>query len=645
MLAAFITLAAALGGGDDVAIRFPRARDVVFMGAAPSALPLTIAVRSAVRTACVAGCRVCIGVHAEGSSTQEQLAKEGCFDVDLAAETADPLLSTVAIDGLVARSDYVARVRVVAAASRAEIARAESAFRVGAARSGLRAGETLVHRACHVFCRVEAAWIDRKPLRAPCAGAAAARGERVEAARAPPRCAALHRGTERGATLGIAWQVGGPIGWAILGENLAAHLLELGIDPLPISAVNELGALRPARARALGPQVARAAALMADAWQHCGDPVHEKLLLPFPIVFSLGEDFGQVSRPDEFGRFFSSVARGNIGLAFLESAALRPALAALYDGPLFVGSAWNAGVVRGATGRRDVHIFTQGVDPLLFHVARPAQAQRGRGGEHLGGGDHESDASSDVRDGVFSVFSGGKLELRKGQDIAVAAFREFSARVRAREPSARLELVTSWHHAWSELMDIELALHARSRPGTRSNGTLLLGAWLEEHGVRREEWRNVGVTPHDGMAAVLHSVDVALFPNRCEGGLNLVAMEALACGTPTVLSQNTGHHDLIDAVKGAKGSYPIATQRDVVVRGEATRRDAWGESDVGEIADALEAVYYARADAKQRGRFASQRIRTRFSWLACAADFVGVLRQRGLVVPRLAATAAAAATL
>jgi glycosyltransferase involved in cell wall biosynthesis len=632
MITLFFAIVAATAA-DDVAIRFPRAHDVVFLGAAPSTLPLTVALRPAVRSACVAGCRVCIGVHAARSSAEEQRAKEGCFDVDLAAETADPLLSTLAIDGLTPHADYVARVRVVAAAPRAEIARAESSFRVGDARSGLRAGETLVHRACHVFCRVEAAWIDRRPVRAPCAGIATARGERVAAARAPPRCAALHRGTERGATLGLAWQVGGPFGWAILGENLAAHLLELGVDPLPLSAVNELGALRPARARALAPQVARAAALMANAWQHCGDPVHEKLLLPFPIVFSLGEDFGQVSRPDEFGRFFSSVANGNIGLAFLESAALRPALAAVYDGPLFVGSAWNADVARGATGRRDVYVFTQGVDPLLFHVARPAHARR-RGGD--GGG-------SAVGGGVFSVFSGGKLELRKGQDIAVAAFREFSARVRAREPSARLELVTSWHHAWSELVDIELALHARSRPGTRSNGTLLLGAWLEEHGVRAAEWRNVGVTPHDEMAAVLHAVDVALFPNRCEGGLNLVAMEALACGTPTVLSRNTGHRDLIDAVEGATGSYPIATQRDVVVRGEATRRDAWGESDVGEVADALEAVYYGRADAKQRGRFASQRIRTRFSWLACAADFVGVLRRRGLLVPRLAATAAAAA--
>jgi glycosyltransferase involved in cell wall biosynthesis len=40
--------------------------------------------------------------------------------------------------------------------------------------------------------------------------------------------------------------------------------------------------------------------------------------------------------------------------------------------------------------------------------------------------------------------------------------------------------------------------------------------------------------------------DVAVFPNRCEGGMNLVAMEAIATGVSVILANGTGQADLID---------------------------------------------------------------------------------------------------
>ena len=44
--------------------------------------------------------------------------------------------------------------------------------------------------------------------------------------------------------------------------------------------------------------------------------------------------------------------------------------------------------------------------------------------------------------GRFVVFSGGKLEHRKGQDVAVAAFRDFQKT----HPQLRPLLVTAWYH-------------------------------------------------------------------------------------------------------------------------------------------------------------------------------------------------------
>ena len=57
------------------------------------------------------------------------------------------------------------------------------------------------------------------------------------------------------------------------------------------------------------------------------------------------------------------------------------------------------------------------------------------------------------------------------------------------------------------------------------------------------------------MASLLKQADIAVFPNRCEGGTNLVAMEAIACGIPTVLSANSGHLDLMRL--GCPGVVPM----------------------------------------------------------------------------------------
>jgi hypothetical protein len=43
------------------------------------------------------------------------------------------------------------------------------------------------------------------------------------------------------------------------------------------------------------------------------------------------------------------------------------------------------------------------------------------------------------------------------------------------------------------------------------------------------------------MPQILREIDVAVVPNRFEGGTNLVAMECMACGMPVILSANTGY--------------------------------------------------------------------------------------------------------
>jgi glycosyltransferase involved in cell wall biosynthesis len=91
-------------------------------------------------------------------------------------------------------------------------------------------------------------------------------------------------------------------------------------------------------------------------------------------------------------------------------------------------------------------------------------------------------------------------------------------------------------------------------------------------------------------------MDLAIFPNRCEGGTNLVAMETMACGIPCVLSENTGHMDLT----GDDRAFVLRAQRKVEADMLAT--DGWGESDIDELVACMETAYDNRQNALDRGQ-------------------------------------------
>ena len=101
------------------------------------------------------------------------------------------------------------------------------------------------------------------------------------------------------------------------------------------------------------------------------------------------------------------------------------------------------------------------------------------------------------------------------------------------------------------------------------------------------------------MPTILREMDVAVFPNRAEGGTNLVAMECMACGLPVILSRNTGHIDLIEN----DNCYTLDDQRQTT-RGFAgiDGVQGWGESQIDEAVERLEQVYVDRAEAKHAFR-------------------------------------------
>jgi glycosyltransferase involved in cell wall biosynthesis len=236
---------------------------------------------------------------------------------------------------------------------------------------------------------------------------------------------------------------------------------------------------------------------------------------------------------------------------------------------IVTGSSWNTEVLRGS-GIGPTACVLQGVDPTLFH---PAPAS-GLSGDR------------------FLVFSGGKLEPRKGQDLVLRAFKIFAAR----HPEALL--VTAWHSPWPRLA-AALGTESGLAPVPFSqSGYVDVVRWAVNNGLKESQVMDIGLVPNWFMPTVLRETQAALFMNRCEGGTNLVAMECMACGVPTILPANTGHLDLLQ--DGAAR----ALERQGKPRAPAGIRgiDGWGESDVEEAADALEAIYVDRAAASETSR-------------------------------------------
>jgi glycosyltransferase involved in cell wall biosynthesis len=193
------------------------------------------------------------------------------------------------------------------------------------------------------------------------------------------------------------------------------------------------------------------------------------------------------------------------------------------------------------------------------------------------------------------------MERRKAQDIVLLAFRAFAAR----RPDA--VLVTSWHSPWPVAA---LTMNANPAIGAvelTPQGRLDPTAWAVANGIPAEQFIDLGTVPNHLMAQVLREMDVALFPNRCEGGTNLVAMECMACGVPTIVADNTGQRDLV--ATGAP--YALTRQSEVLLADSGT--DGWGECDIEETVAALEHAYTHREEARQRGLAGAQAMRG-WSW-------------------------------
>lgn len=214
------------------------------------------------------------------------------------------------------------------------------------------------------------------------------------------------------------------------------------------------------------------------------------------------------------------------------------------------------------------------------------------------------------------LFSGGKLEYRKGQDIVLAAF----AQLAKRHPD--LTLVTAWNNPWPHsVTSLRESPYVQYRLTTGSDPLKWLRAQVTQlcQSVDLDPSRVEvhGLLRAPAMAALYASTDLGLFPNRGEAGTNLVLMEYCATGRPTVATVTTGHQDLVDAI-----TYPLPPRIEAQARG-------WDQPDLQEVVDAVEMALDDRADWADWGRQAAQGIAP-LTWEATARSIQKGLRHCGV---------------
>jgi glycosyltransferase involved in cell wall biosynthesis len=371
-------------------------------------------------------------------------------------------------------------------------------------------------------------------------------------------------------TVTLQWSMSSASGWGVYGLNAGLHWAA-DPDVLPVFAgllTDGHIVLDPLRMIRLAPVIGQSRELETRLAAHPGKSMHVR---------------GTVLRPLGNGVLAGRAAHevmltgdATLGTIFFEHTTFDAAARERARQYAFIvtGSTWNQQVLE-RNGISHVATVLQGIDPTLFHPAPRSGLYADR----------------------FIVFSGGKLEHRKGQDLVLLAFRAFVAR----HPEALL--VTAWHSPWPQVARDITADNSRAGPVPfDDDGRPDVLAWAAANGMPQGSVMDIGQVPNMLMPTILRDMDVAVLPSRCEGGTNLVAMECMACGIPTILSANTGHLDLV----AAERCIPLARQTPVAPSHPKLGTQDWGESDVDEIVEALERVWRDRAAAVQIGAAAAR---------------------------------------
>ena len=263
---------------------------------------------------------------------------------------------------------------------------------------------------------------------------------------------------------------------------------------------------------------------------------------------------------------------------------------------IVTGSKWCEEVLRNH-GLNQVTTIIQGTDPQLFN---PAHAEK------------------ELFKDCFVVFSGGKFELRKGQDIVIKAYKV----LQDRHPDVML--INAWYNPWPFSMQTMATSPYIKCSITERDYLKAINNILLENGIDLNRVINVLPRQNAQMARLYKNTDVGLFPNRCEGGTNLVLMEYMACGKPVIASFSSGHKDILNP----SNSILIKNMKPLNINSRGALQAVWDDPDLDETIEHLEKAYQNRDNLSLIGQQAGSDM-AHFTWKKTGKAFYNLLRNQG----------------
>jgi glycosyltransferase involved in cell wall biosynthesis len=239
-----------------------------------------------------------------------------------------------------------------------------------------------------------------------------------------------------------------------------------------------------------------------------------------------------------------------------------------YD-TVVTGSSWCEQVLR-RHGLQNVTTIIQGIDPTIFNLTH---------------------ADKEYLPESFVIFSGGKFELRKGQDLVMRAVKVMQDRY------PDVVLVNSWYNHWPASMQTMAASpYVRFSPDSGDYSRVMQKV-LGDNGLDLNRVIILPPYPNVMMTRIYRNSDIGIFPNRCEGGTNLVMMEYMACGKPVIASYSSGHRDVLTT----SNSLPLMRLRPLSIADATGPIAVWDDPDLDELIAQLDWAYHHREQITHLG--------------------------------------------
>jgi tetratricopeptide (TPR) repeat protein/glycosyltransferase involved in cell wall biosynthesis len=281
-------------------------------------------------------------------------------------------------------------------------------------------------------------------------------------------------------------------------------------------------------------------------------------------------------------------ARGtrNYGYTFFENELTEQSIenAKQYD-LILAGSSWCRDRML-EKGIQNCDVLIQGIDPKRFYPIK---------------GDKSQDR--------FVIFSGGKFELRKGQDLILRAVKILQNKY------PDVYLVNCWYNLWPEsLRQMTSSPYIAFSFSENASWIDTMQRTYQDNGLDPNRVFTMELVAQHQLRSLFKQTDIGVFPNRCEGGTNLVLMEYMACAKPVIATVASGHKDILTQ----ENALLLRQLKEInIVNDNSALIGRWKDPSLEELVTQLEYAYHHRQSLKKIGRQAGKDMQ-HFTWKRCA---------------------------